>query len=77
VLACRAWNVAGRPNSSPGGRPGGRAGVPARLEAAGDALAIREPDWACVQQYADAKTEVVEAIIARARAAAGGARAGP
>ena len=36
---------------------------------------LAERDWAYVQQYADAKTEVVEAIIARARAA-GGAPAG-
>jgi GrpB-like predicted nucleotidyltransferase (UPF0157 family) len=38
---------------------------------------LAERDWTYVQQYADAKTEVVEAIIARARAAAGGAPAGP
>jgi GrpB-like predicted nucleotidyltransferase (UPF0157 family) len=37
---------------------------------------LAERDWTYVQQYADAKTEVVEAIIARARAAAGGAPAG-
>ncbi len=28
---------------------------------------LAERDWTYVQQYADAKTEVVEAIIARAR----------
>jgi GrpB-like predicted nucleotidyltransferase (UPF0157 family) len=37
---------------------------------------LAERDWTYVQQYADAKTEVVEAIIARARASAGGAPAG-
>jgi GrpB-like predicted nucleotidyltransferase (UPF0157 family) len=37
---------------------------------------LAERDWTYVQQYADAKTGVVEAILARARAAAGGAPAG-
>ena len=31
-----------------------------------------ERDWTSVQQYADAKTEVVESIIARAQAAKAG-----
>jgi GrpB-like predicted nucleotidyltransferase (UPF0157 family) len=34
---------------------------------------LAERDWTYVQQYADAKTEVVEAIIARAREAGPGA----
>jgi hypothetical protein len=38
---------------------------------------LAQRDWACVQQYADAKTAVVEEIIARARADAGGAAPGP
>jgi GrpB-like predicted nucleotidyltransferase (UPF0157 family) len=33
---------------------------------------LSERDWTYVQQYADAKTEVVESIIARARAATAG-----
>jgi GrpB-like predicted nucleotidyltransferase (UPF0157 family) len=33
---------------------------------------LSERDWAYVQQYADAKTEVVESIIARAQAATAG-----
>jgi GrpB-like predicted nucleotidyltransferase (UPF0157 family) len=33
---------------------------------------LAERDWTYVQEYADAKTEVVEAIIARARAAGTG-----
>ena len=33
---------------------------------------LSERDWTYVQQYADAKTEVVEAIIARAQAATAG-----
>ncbi len=33
---------------------------------------LAERDWTYVQEYADAKTEVVEAIIARARAAGAG-----
>jgi GrpB-like predicted nucleotidyltransferase (UPF0157 family) len=37
---------------------------------------LAERDWAYTQQYADAKTEVVEAIIARARAAADALPAG-
>ena len=36
---------------------------------------LAERDWTYVQEYADAKTEVVEEIIARARAAATGAGA--
>jgi GrpB-like predicted nucleotidyltransferase (UPF0157 family) len=38
---------------------------------------LAQRDWAYVQQYADAKTAVVEEIIARARAEAGGAAPGP
>jgi GrpB-like predicted nucleotidyltransferase (UPF0157 family) len=34
-------------------------------------------DWTYVQEYADAKTEVIEEIIARARAAASAAEGGP
>ena len=37
---------------------------------------LAQRDWAYTQQYADAKTEVVEAIIARARAAADALPAG-
>ena len=37
---------------------------------------LAQRDWTYVQQYADAKTEVVEEIIARARALAGGGQAG-
>ena len=33
---------------------------------------LSERDWTYVQQYADAKTEVVESIIARARAETAG-----
>ena len=35
---------------------------------------LSERDWTYVQQYADAKTEVVESIIARARAETAGGR---
>jgi GrpB-like predicted nucleotidyltransferase (UPF0157 family) len=33
---------------------------------------LAQRDWTYVQQYADAKTEVVEEIVLRARALAGG-----
>jgi GrpB-like predicted nucleotidyltransferase (UPF0157 family) len=38
---------------------------------------LAQRDWTYVQQYADAKTEVIEEIIARARAQAGKAEPGP
>jgi GrpB-like predicted nucleotidyltransferase (UPF0157 family) len=48
------------------GHPGDRAGYQrAKRE-------LAERDWTYVQEYADAKTEVVEGIIARAREGAGG-----
>jgi GrpB-like predicted nucleotidyltransferase (UPF0157 family) len=38
---------------------------------------LAQRDWTYVQQYADAKTEVIEEIIARARGAAAAAAGGP
>jgi GrpB-like predicted nucleotidyltransferase (UPF0157 family) len=38
---------------------------------------LAQRDWTYVQQYADAKTEVIEEIIARARGAAAAAEGGP
>jgi GrpB-like predicted nucleotidyltransferase (UPF0157 family) len=37
-------------------------------------VALAEQEWATVQNYADSKSDVVEAIIARAVARRGGAR---